>query len=195
VCVTAEERGDSLRLSIRDDSAGGADPARGSGLIGLRDRAEARGGSLEVSSPPGEEASAKPKRTMPFFPNFFLRDLVGWLCALGVLAALAAYYPAELGKKADPFQPAPIGIKPEWYFMAMFQTLKVLPSHILGIEGELLGVLGFGIIGLILVGLPFLDRENVIGKSSSRLAAAFGVLLIVYSVILTYLGYTMSPTK
>jgi hypothetical protein len=33
---------------------GGADPARGSGLIGLRDRAEARGGSLEVSSPPGE---------------------------------------------------------------------------------------------------------------------------------------------
>ena len=54
VCVAAEERGDSLRLSIRDDGAGGADPARGSGLIGLRDRAEALGGSLEVSSPPGE---------------------------------------------------------------------------------------------------------------------------------------------
>jgi signal transduction histidine kinase len=33
---------------------GGADPARGSGLIGLRDRAEALGGSIEVSSPPGE---------------------------------------------------------------------------------------------------------------------------------------------
>jgi signal transduction histidine kinase len=33
---------------------GGADPARGSGLIGLRDRAEALGGSLEVSSPPGK---------------------------------------------------------------------------------------------------------------------------------------------
>jgi hypothetical protein len=33
---------------------GGADPARGSGLIGLRDRAEALGGSLEVSSPAGE---------------------------------------------------------------------------------------------------------------------------------------------
>jgi signal transduction histidine kinase len=33
VCVTAEERGDSLRLSIRDDGAGGADPARGSGLM------------------------------------------------------------------------------------------------------------------------------------------------------------------
>ena len=54
VCVALEERDDSLRLSIRDDGAGGADPARGSGLIGLRDRAEALGGSLEVSSPSGE---------------------------------------------------------------------------------------------------------------------------------------------
>ncbi len=43
-----------MHLSIRDDGVGGADPARGSGLIGLRDRVEALGGSLEVSSPPGE---------------------------------------------------------------------------------------------------------------------------------------------
>ncbi len=48
--------------------------------------------------------------------------------------------------------------------MAMFQTLKLLPSHILGIEGELLGVLGFGLIGLILVALPFLDRRRCGGK-------------------------------
>ncbi|HME59783.1 MAG TPA: cytochrome bc complex cytochrome b subunit [Candidatus Binatia bacterium] len=148
-----------------------------------------------MSRPPSVETGEASKRTMPFFPNFLLRDLVGWLCALGVLAALAAYFPAELGKKADPFQPAPIGIKPEWYFMAMFQTLKLLPSHILGIEGELLGVLGFGAIGLILVGMPFLDRSPRRGKMSSRLAAAFGVVLIVYSLMLTYLGYTMSPTK
>lgn len=46
-------RDDCLHLSIRDDSAGGTDPARGSGLTGLRDRAEALGGSLKVSSPPG----------------------------------------------------------------------------------------------------------------------------------------------
>jgi signal transduction histidine kinase len=53
VCVVVKERGDSLHLSIRDDGVGGADPARGSGLIGLRDRAEALGGSLEVNSPRG----------------------------------------------------------------------------------------------------------------------------------------------
>ena len=54
VRVAVEERDDSLRLSIRDDGVGGADPARGSGLTGLKDRAEALGGSLEVSRPPGQ---------------------------------------------------------------------------------------------------------------------------------------------
>jgi signal transduction histidine kinase len=54
VRVAVEERDDRLHLSIRDDGVGGADPARGSGLIGLRDRVEALGGSLEVSSTPGQ---------------------------------------------------------------------------------------------------------------------------------------------
>jgi signal transduction histidine kinase len=54
VLVVLEERAASLHLSIRDDGVGGADPARGSGLIGLRDRAEALGGSIQVSSPPGD---------------------------------------------------------------------------------------------------------------------------------------------
>jgi PAS domain S-box-containing protein len=41
---------DTLRLSIRDDGVGGADPARGSGLVGLTDRVEALGGSIQVRS-------------------------------------------------------------------------------------------------------------------------------------------------
>ena len=40
-----------LRLAIRDDGIGGADPAQGSGLIGLSDRIEAVGGTLDVTSP------------------------------------------------------------------------------------------------------------------------------------------------
>ncbi len=42
-----------LRRLIRDDGAGGADPSRGSGLIGLSDRIEAAGGKIEITSPPG----------------------------------------------------------------------------------------------------------------------------------------------
>ena len=42
-----------LRLAVRDDGIGGADPARGSGLVGLSDRIEALGGTLHVTSPLG----------------------------------------------------------------------------------------------------------------------------------------------
>jgi signal transduction histidine kinase len=54
VHVWVEERDGYLRLTVGDDGVGGADPGRGSGLIGLRDRAEALGGSLKVTSPVGQ---------------------------------------------------------------------------------------------------------------------------------------------
>jgi signal transduction histidine kinase len=53
VAVSLAEREGTLRLSVRDDGAGGADPHGGSGLIGLRDRVEALGGAIEVESPRG----------------------------------------------------------------------------------------------------------------------------------------------
>ena len=120
-----------------------------------------------MSVPPAVERRGGLTRTMPFVPHFLLRDLVGWLSALAILAALAAYLPAELGQKADPFAAAPAGIKPEWYFMFMFQTLKYLPSVILGIEGEVIGVVGFGVGGLFLLLVPFLDRRTARGRAES----------------------------
>jgi signal transduction histidine kinase len=51
--VTVTASGNSLMVEIGDDGAGGADPDRGTGLRGLRDRVEAVGGSLEVRSPVG----------------------------------------------------------------------------------------------------------------------------------------------
>jgi signal transduction histidine kinase len=53
VHITVEQRHTTLCLSIRDDGIGGADPARGSGLIGLCDRVEAMGGTIIVDSPAG----------------------------------------------------------------------------------------------------------------------------------------------
>jgi quinol-cytochrome oxidoreductase complex cytochrome b subunit len=148
---------------------------------------------LGMSVPPNVEREGEPPRTMKFFPNFLLRDLVGWLVALAALAALAAYLPAELGEKADPFASAPAGIKPEWYFMFMFQTLKYLPAHILGIEGELVGVLGFTVAGILVVLIPFLDRRAARGERSPMVTwIAWGG--IVYVLVLTYLGYTVDPT-
>jgi len=146
-----------------------------------------------MSVPPSIEAQGGPKRTIKFFPQFLLRDLVGWLAALALLGAAAAFFPAHLGEKADAFAPAPAGIKPEWYFMFMFQTLKYLPATILGISGEFLGVAAFGVGGVVLLFVPFLDRPAP-GAKPSKLWTYIAYGALAYILILTYLGYTASAT-
>jgi cytochrome b6 len=147
-----------------------------------------------MSVPLDVERRGGSRGAMPFVPNFLLRDLVGWLVALAALAALAAYFPAHLGDKADQFAPAPAGIKPEWYFMFTFQTLKYLPAHILGIEGEIVGIIGFGLAGLFLLLIPVFDRRSARGEPSP-LFTWIGVAMIVYILVLTYLGYTADPAS
>jgi cytochrome b6 len=127
-------------------------------------------------------------RKMKFIPNFLLRDLIGWILAIGVLAALAALFPWELGEKADPFAPAPAGIKPEWYFLFMFQTLKYLPAKILGMDGEVLGIMAFNVVALLLFIVPFVDR----GPENRRRTLIFkiiGVLALLYIMVMTIIGY------
>ena len=57
VIVGAEVTGQVLHLHVRDDGDGGADPARGSGLTGLKDRVEALGGTITIHSPSGDGTS------------------------------------------------------------------------------------------------------------------------------------------
>jgi quinol-cytochrome oxidoreductase complex cytochrome b subunit len=117
-----------------------------------------------MSVPPSVEtawqANPSRRREVRFFPNFVLREVMAWYVALGLLGALAALFPWGLGVKADPFAPAPAGIKPEWYFLFMFQTLKLIPAKLLGMDGEMIGILAFGVIGAAALLLPFLDREK-----------------------------------
>src|SRR5262249_35435739 len=141
--------------------------------------------------PIGVEKKLKPGERlpqMPFFPNYVLRDVLAWYCVIAVLAALAACYPWELGTKADPFAVVPPGIRPEWYFLAMFHTLKLLPSHVLGFEGERLGVIAFAIAALFLVLVPFLDRRSSRGEPS-RLFTVIAVIGLVYLVSFSIIGH------
>ena len=127
-------------------------------------------------------------RQMKFFPNYILRDVLAWYVMVAILAALAAFYPWELGKKADQFAVVPPGIRPEWYFLAMFHTLKLLPSHILGLEGERVGVAAFGLAALFLVLVPFLDGRSNRGERSP-LFTALAMLGLVYLVAFTIIGH------
>jgi cytochrome b6 len=146
---------------------------------------------LGMSVPPGVEAQwkANPEqaREMHFFPNFLLRELMAWYIALGVLGALAALSPWGLGTKADPFAPAPAGIKPEWYFLFMFQTLKLIPAKIWRLDGEVIGILVFGLAGLIWLLLPFLERDGK-GRSQRWILGA-GIFALAYMVSMTVYGY------
>ena len=160
-------------------------PAVAFGLVSLHVLLVQRHG---MSVPPSVEARGGAERSIKFFPEFLLRDLVGWLAALAILAALAALVPAHLGVKADAFAPAPVGIRPEWYFMFMFQTLKYLPPFILGIEGELVGITGFGVAAVVLILVPFLDRP----KPGAKPRHVWTVLIfaaLAFIFVLTYLGY------
>jgi cytochrome b6 len=139
-----------------------------------------------MSVPPGQEG--KELKTMKFIPNFALRDLIGWILAVGVLAALAAIFPWELGEKADAFAPAPEGIKPEWYFLFMFQTLKYIPAKILFIDGEVLGVLAFGFGGLIWLLVPFFVTPDS-SPRTKLVFKLFGCFVVAFIVVMTTVGF------
>ena len=128
------------------------------------------------------------QKTMPFFPNFMLRDLLLWLLVLNLLAILAVFFPWELGVKADPFAPAPAGIKPEWYFMFMFQTLKYIPGELWFLEGEVVGILLFSLAGVVWMFIPFWDKKSSRGEEN-RFINYIGLFALIYIIILTTIGW------
>jgi cytochrome b6 len=112
---------------------------------------------------------------LKFFPDFMMRDALIWLCCLIVLAVLVYQLPYgpgvpgidwELGKKANPLAPAYPGIKPEWYFLWIYQLLKEFPPHLFGVEGPQAAL----VVVTVLMGtwalVPFLDRKSSTGEPS-----------------------------
>jgi len=144
-----------------------------------------------ISIPPGLEsrwkAAPDQKREMKFFPNFFLRELMAWYITLAILGALAAILPWELGTKADPFAPAPAGIRPEWYFMFMFQTLKKIPAKVWFMDGEVIGILLFGLAGALWLLLPFFDQAA--RGRGRRFIMGAGIFALSYIIAMTTYGY------
>jgi cytochrome b6 len=127
-------------------------------------------------------------KTMPFFPNFLLRDLILWLIALNNHSVLAVFFPWELGKKADALASAPAGIKPEWYFLFTYQALKMLPGKILRVPGELVGIILFGLAGLLWFLVPFWDAR-IPGERRERVINIAGLLMIVFIIAMTIWGH------
>lgn len=141
------------------------------------------GMSIPGSKSVGHGDAAGP--SMPFVPDFLLRDMVGWYLALALLAALSALFPWELGEKADPFSSAPEGIQPEWYFLFMFQTLKQIPAYVGPFSGEVLGVLFFAACGVVVLLVPFLDR----GRANRLILNALAAVAVAFFIAMTSWGW------
>jgi ubiquinol-cytochrome c reductase cytochrome b subunit len=93
---------------------------------------------------------------IPFFPNYALQDLTSITIYFAIFLAVVFFVPNLLFTPdafvaANPFK-TPAHIKPEWYFLANYQTLKIFPSELLGLSVQAAAM-------TFLALLPFLDRS------------------------------------
>jgi cytochrome b6 len=147
---------------------------------------------LGMSLPVGADEEAEARRAIPFWPNFVYREAILWLVFVGVLVTVAVFLPPTLGKAADLMAPAPEGIKPEWYFLFLFQTLKIFPAKVLFVTGDTVAVLLILLAAALFFFLPLIDNKPAGRKGKIITACAF--LLVVYAVAMS-IWSLQTPSK
>jgi quinol-cytochrome oxidoreductase complex cytochrome b subunit len=127
--------------------------------------------------------------TIPFFPNYIILEVIVGFIILAALIVLVSLLPVGLEEKADPFN-TPQHIKPEWYFLWIYQFIK-LPSFALGpgLAAGLAGIIipAIGIVLLIL--LPFLDRKPERHPRNRKVAMAVTAAILAILVALSIWGW------
>jgi cytochrome b6 len=129
------------------------------------------------------------KRDIRFFPNYLYRDALSWTLGVALLVGLAIVLPVKLDIKADQLAAAPPGIKPAWYFLVLYQTLRMFPAAILGISGDVFVNLLVGLMATVTILLPFLDTKAS-REEKSPVFTFFGIVALLYFVIMIILAYT-----
>ena len=139
-----------------------------------------------MSVPISEEKNVR--KHVPFFPNVLYKDFIIWLVALGVVVTLSILMPPEIGKKADTLAAPPENIKPEWYFLFLFQTLKLFPGDLMGLNGEMIAIvlISLGILFFFLI--PFFDRRSARGEKSP-VFTWIGIIYTAYFIVMTIIGF------
>lgn len=155
------------------------------GLLGIHIFLVQRHG---MSLPLEDERKGVKRPVIPFWPNFVFREAGVWLVLAGLLLTVAVFAAPGVGPQADLMAPTPEGIKPEWYFLFLFQTLKLFPARVLGLNGETAAMLVImaGMAAFLL--LPFIDSRpfEKKGKAVTVLvgaALAYAVGMSVWSLL------------
>jgi quinol-cytochrome oxidoreductase complex cytochrome b subunit len=129
------------------------------------------------------------KDDVPFYPDHFRTEfyvVVGIVVLALVIGGLGTFFPIGLQPPADPLD-TPLHVKPEWYFLALYQILKFVPPSILGIEGPMFAVVMMAVAVLAVVLWPFLDHKTD-SKKAVRLRAIFSILAVILAIALTIWG-------
>lgn len=117
---------------------------------------------------------------VPFVPVHIMKEMAAAFIFLGILIPLAILYPFEEPEPANPFVTQE-HIKPEWYFLAAYQILRIVPSEIFG-----LAIQGIAILAIML--LPFWDTNPERNPRKRPLFAAIVILSIAAYIALTVWG-------
>ncbi len=129
--------------------------------------------------PPAKNDPNEPLR--PFFPHYVIDEMVAWYIILAVLVVLSSIWPAGLEEPANPIL-TPMHVKPEWYYLAVYQLLKLIPIKIIGILTPIIG------IGLLVI-WPFLDRSPEVLMRRRKFAVGGATLIVIAMIGLTVYGY------
>lgn len=123
-----------------------------------------------------------------FFPTFMSRTFIFWTVLVNLLFLLSFLFPQKAGYPANEFEPTPSGIKPEWYFLPLYQTFKTMPSIDIGLLGEqlalLLVIFFFGVAFI----LPLFDAQERATKTGHAMRIAL-VAAGLYVVAMGVLGH------
>ena len=136
------------------------------------------------------EIEHKSEDTIPFYPDHIKTEFYVVLGILAIVLIIGLYgmiKPIGTGEPADPLN-TPLHVKPEWYFLALYQILKKIPPMVLGIQGKVLGV----VLPVVLVALvflwPFLDTKPDKSKRIYRIRLALVIVAVVTLIALTIWG-------
>ncbi len=133
-----------------------------------------------MSSQAQDAGKPRTRKLVPFFPDYLLDEAIAWYAALGLLIVLASLFPAGLEEQADPLNTPP-HIKPEWYFLFLYQALKLVP--------RIVGVLAPGIGLVILFAVPFIDRKPERSLRARAVPILIGIVTLIVIIALTAWGW------
>jgi quinol---cytochrome c reductase cytochrome c subunit, bacillus type len=139
-----------------------------------------------------QEYESLKKKGKPFFPYAVLKDSVMALIVVLVIAAMSIVLGAEQGPKVDPTTTTYVP-RPEWYFFFLFELLRVLKPP----WGTPIAMVGIPTVAMVLLLLlPFYDRNPERRPERRPIATTAGILTIVAVAYLTYLGASAgTPTE